>query len=68
MKKLLLLVFMMAAVQAIAQTDASKAQIAKKADALQSKIIAWRRDFHEHPELGIMRCAQLVLLPGICNH
>ena len=21
-------------------------------DALESKVIAWRRDFHEHPELG----------------
>ena len=26
--------------------------IAQKADALKDKVIAWRRDFHEHPELG----------------
>src|ERR1700744_6296450 len=29
-----------------------KTDVAKKADALEPKIIAWRRDFHEHPELG----------------
>ncbi len=34
-----------------AQT-ASKNEIAKKADAIEKKIIGWRRDFHEHPELG----------------
>ncbi|RYE07085.1 MAG: amidohydrolase, partial [Sphingobacteriales bacterium] len=34
-----------------AQTDL-KAIAGKKADALQNKLITWRRDFHEHPELG----------------
>src|ERR1700759_5476449 len=29
-----------------------KNDVAKKADALEQKIISWRRDFHEHPELG----------------
>jgi amidohydrolase len=52
MKKLLLFPFSLLAIQAIAQTDASKTLIAKKADAIESKVIAWRRDFHEHPELG----------------
>src|ERR1700748_2997230 len=28
------------------------AEVAKKADAIEKKIIAWREDFHEHPELG----------------
>jgi amidohydrolase len=37
---------------ALAQTDALKAQVAKKADALQPKLVTWRRDLHEHPELG----------------
>ncbi len=35
----------------IAQTG-SKADISKKADNLEQQIVAWRRDFHEHPELG----------------
>ncbi len=26
--------------------------ISKKADAIEQKVITWRRDFHEHPELG----------------
>lgn len=36
---------------AFAQT-AYKAEVAKKADAIEKQVIAWRRDFHEHPELG----------------
>ena len=24
-----------------------------RAAALEQKVIAWRRDFHEHPELGL---------------
>lgn len=27
-------------------------QVSKKADALKDQVITWRRDFHEHPELG----------------
>ncbi len=34
-----------------AQTDFA-GMLSKKADALESKVIQWRRDFHEHPELG----------------
>jgi len=52
MKKTILFLFSgIISVAAFAQT-ASKADIAKKADALEQKIIGWRRDFHEHPELG----------------
>ncbi len=29
-----------------------KPVLAQKADAIKQKVIAWRRDFHEHPELG----------------
>ena len=28
------------------------AQIDKKAESLEKKVVAWRRDIHEHPELG----------------
>ncbi|TKC03416.1 amidohydrolase [Pedobacter cryotolerans] len=34
-----------------AQTNL-KTDAAKKADAITQKVINWRRDFHEHPELG----------------
>jgi amidohydrolase len=36
---------------ALAQSQL-KPTINQQADALESKVIAWRRDFHEHPELG----------------
>lgn len=29
-----------------------KPKISQKADEMKDKVIAWRRDFHEHPELG----------------
>jgi len=32
--------------------NTSKAEVAKRVDAIEKKIIAWREDFHEHPELG----------------
>jgi amidohydrolase len=34
------------------QNLALKTKIAKKAESLESKVIAWRRDFHQNPELG----------------
>lgn len=52
MKKTLLITLLgLFAATSFAQT-ASKAEISKRADAIEKKIIAWRRDFHEHPELG----------------
>jgi amidohydrolase len=37
-------------------------KVSKAADKIESKVIAWRRDFHEHPELGNLeiRTAQVV--------
>lgn len=35
---------------AVAQT--MSAQIDKKAESLEKKVVVWRRDIHEHPELG----------------
>lgn len=29
-----------------------KAKIAQKAEALEAKVVTWRRDFHQNPELG----------------
>jgi metal-dependent amidase/aminoacylase/carboxypeptidase family protein len=52
MKKLLTLLFCLSVLQGMAQNTPLKKTVSAKADALQSKIIAWRRDFHEHPELG----------------
>ncbi|MES2375344.1 MAG: amidohydrolase [Bacteroidota bacterium] len=52
MKRSLLFVFTIISLSTSAQTAATKAGISAKADALKDKVIAWRRDFHEHPELG----------------
>ena len=51
MKKLYFLPLAIFSLSAFAQTS-YKNEVAKKADALEKQVIAWRRDFHEHPELG----------------
>lgn len=58
MKKLLLAVLI--PISGIAQTD--QARVAQLAEKLDAKVIAWRRDIHEHPELGNRetRTAELV--------
>lgn len=50
MNKLLSLFLLTFSLTASAQVIRSK--ISQQADKIESKVIAWRRDFHEHPELG----------------
>ena len=52
MKKSWILFFSLLSLTTFAQDRALTTQVSSKADALQSQVIAWRRDFHEHPELG----------------
>jgi amidohydrolase len=52
MKLLLPFVFLLITLPSIAQNDVLRNKINLAADKLESKVIAWRRDFHEHPELG----------------
>lgn len=52
MKIFSILFFLLFSVQAFAQNAARVAQVNTKADALKDQVTAWRRDFHEHPELG----------------
>src|SRR5580704_9575647 len=52
MKRFYLLVFCVFTVPAFAQDNDLKAIVSKKADSLQSQVVAWRRDFHQNPELG----------------
>src|SRR3982750_3444819 len=52
MKTSLILSLCVFSLQAVAQKNTLRTQVNTKADALQSQVIAWRRDFHEHPELG----------------
>ncbi|MBY0542420.1 MAG: amidohydrolase [Sphingobacteriaceae bacterium] len=48
MKKLIASLFLISPLFLFAQN----AEVIKRTDAITQKIIDWRRDFHEHPELG----------------
>ena len=52
MKKVLLLVSLALSAFTYAQTDALRNKVKQSADMIEPKVIEWRRDFHEHPELG----------------
>ena len=52
MKKLSLLILCVLSAPVFAQTNDLRSEVSRKADSLQNQIITWRRDFHEHPELG----------------
>ncbi|HVS93767.1 MAG TPA: amidohydrolase [Mucilaginibacter sp.] len=52
MKNLFALAALSIPLFAFSQATDLKAIAAKKADSLFSQTVAWRRDFHEHPELG----------------
>ena len=48
MKKLIAAIFLSSPLFLFAQN----AEVSKRTDAITDKIVNWRRDFHEHPELG----------------
>lgn len=48
---LILLGFYLAVDSVLAQSELAS-QIGERADGVEEKVISWRRDFHEHPELG----------------
>ena len=52
MKKLILSFLLFAPLFLFAQKATLKAEAAKRADAITEKVITWRRDFHQNPELG----------------
>jgi amidohydrolase len=52
MKKIFLQTLLLIATSAFAQNDALINKASQAADKIESKVIAWRRDIHEHPELG----------------
>jgi amidohydrolase len=52
MKKLYLMLFVLSSFNALAQTNVLRKAISSKALSIEQKVIAWRRDLHEHPELG----------------
>lgn len=52
MKRFYFILLILLSGSVFAQKSALRAQVAKKAAGIEQKVIAWRRDFHEHPELG----------------
>jgi len=52
MKKLCLLILCALSTPIFAQTSTLRNEVIRKADSLENQVITWRRDFHEHPELG----------------
>jgi metal-dependent amidase/aminoacylase/carboxypeptidase family protein len=52
MKKIFLIVFSLLTLNSFAQKSDLRPLVSKKADAIEQKVISWRRDLHEHPELG----------------
>ncbi|MEP6596036.1 MAG: amidohydrolase [Ginsengibacter sp.] len=52
MRKILLPGLIILSVTAFSQNDLLRNKISQSADKIEQKVIAWRRDFHEHPELG----------------
>ncbi|MGF1923735.1 MAG: amidohydrolase [Bacteroidia bacterium] len=52
MKKVLLTTLFFIPLFLAAQKVNLKEDAAKRADAINEKVINWRRDFHQHPELG----------------
>ncbi len=52
MKKILLPFLLLLSVSVFSQNDVLRNKINAAADKIEPKVIGWRRDFHEHPELG----------------
>ncbi len=52
MRTILLTALMVLSVNAFSQSNLLTNKINQSADKIEQKVIAWRRDFHEHPELG----------------
>jgi amidohydrolase len=52
MKKLYFLLFLCYSLNAVAQKNVLRSAVSAKALSIEQKVITWRRDFHEHPELG----------------
>jgi len=52
MRKILLLIITGISITATAQKTSFTAKVSAAADAIEQKVIAWRRDIHEHPELS----------------
>jgi amidohydrolase len=62
MRKIVFLVLLFSSLMGTAQNDKQRQTIKTKVSEVEKKVIAWRRDIHEHPELGNreFRTAELI--------
>lgn len=52
MKKLYFLLLVLSSFEVLAQKNILRTEVSKSALSIEQKVIAWRRDLHQHPELG----------------
>lgn len=52
MKHIYLPLLLLFSTQAMAQNKNLAVKVGQSADKIEKKVIEWRRDFHQHPELG----------------
>lgn len=52
MSKLYLTGLLLISLPSLAQTISTNVKVSQAADKIEPKVIEWRRDFHQHPELG----------------
>ncbi|WP_316746427.1 amidohydrolase [Pedobacter gandavensis] len=52
MKRFYFVLFVLFSVTAVAQKQNLRPEVSKKALSIAQQVIDWRRDLHEHPELG----------------
>lgn len=52
MSKLYLTGLLLISLPSLAQTISTNVKVSQAADKIETKVIEWRRDFHQHPELG----------------
>jgi amidohydrolase len=52
MRRFYFTLLILLSINTFAQKNTMGEAVSKKAGEIESKVIAWRRDFHEHPELG----------------
>lgn len=62
MKKLYFILLVLSTFNVSAQKNSLRSVVSEKALSIEQKVIAWRRDLHEHPELGNneLRTADLI--------
>lgn len=52
MRRFYFILLIMLSSKAFSQKNTLRAAVSAGASGIEKKVIAWRRDFHEHPELG----------------